>query len=56
MADEKDKEEKQPAPAPAPAPSETPAWKGSRSSMEPMIGPDGHVILSQADIDAYKDK
>lgn len=29
-----------------------PAWKGSASSKEPLIAPDGHETLSQADIDA----
>ncbi len=28
-----------------------PAWKGSRSSSEPIVAPDGHVVLSQEDID-----
>lgn len=29
-----------------------PAWKGSRSSKEPLVGPDGHVHLSKEDIEA----
>lgn len=28
-----------------------PAHEGSRSSMEPLIAPDGHVNLSQEDLD-----
>ena len=28
------------------------AWKGSLSSMVPLVAPDGHVALSQEDIDA----
>jgi hypothetical protein len=28
------------------------AWKGSLSAKEPQIAPDGHVALSQEDIDA----
>lgn len=28
------------------------AWKGSLSSKKPLVGPDGHVHLSQEDIDA----
>lgn len=28
------------------------AWKGSMSSSLPLVGPDGHVHLSQEDIDA----
>lgn len=29
-----------------------PAWEGSISSSEPLVAPDGHVNLSQEDIDA----
>jgi hypothetical protein len=29
-----------------------PAWKGSLSAREPIVAPDGHVVLSQEDIDA----
>lgn len=28
------------------------AWKGSMSSSVPLVAPDGHVALSQEDIDA----
>lgn len=28
------------------------AWKGSASSSKPLVAPDGHVTLSQEDIDA----
>jgi len=28
------------------------AWKGSLSADEPIVAPDGHVVLSQEDIDA----
>lgn len=28
------------------------AWKGSMSSKKPLVAPDGHVTLSQEDIDA----
>ena len=28
------------------------AWEGSVSSSEPLVAPDGHVNLSQEDIDA----
>ena len=28
------------------------AWKGSLSASEPQVAPDGHVALSQEDIDA----
>lgn len=31
---------------------DVPAWEGSLSSSEPLVGPDGHVHLSQEDIDA----
>jgi hypothetical protein len=29
-----------------------PAWEGSLSAREPIVAPDGHVVLSQEDIDA----
>jgi len=29
-----------------------PAWTGSLSADEPIVAPDGHVVLSQEDIDA----
>jgi hypothetical protein len=41
----------EPAPEPEPDDGE-PAWKGSASATEPQIAPDGHVVLSQEDIDA----
>ena len=28
------------------------AWKGSLSARKPLVAPDGHVTLSQEDIDA----
>lgn len=28
------------------------AWEGSLSANEPVVAPDGHVVLSQEDIDA----
>jgi hypothetical protein len=31
---------------------DVPAWKGSRSSSEPVVSADGHVVLSREDIDA----
>lgn len=31
---------------------DTPAWKGSLSATKPSVAPDGHVVLSQEDIDA----
>jgi IMP cyclohydrolase len=31
---------------------ETPAWEGSASATAPVVAPDGHVTLSQEDIDA----
>jgi hypothetical protein len=31
---------------------DVPAWKGSRSSSEPLKAPDGHVTLSKEDIEA----
>lgn len=33
-------------------PESAPAWEGSLSSSVPLVGPDGHVHLSQEDIDA----
>lgn len=33
-------------------PSSAPAWEGSASASEPVVAPDGHVNLSQEDIDA----
>jgi len=39
-------------PATTPDPSDDPMWEGSLSATEPQVAPDGHVILSQADIDA----
>jgi hypothetical protein len=33
-------------------PDKYPAWKGSLSATEPQVAPDGHVSLSQEDIDA----
>jgi hypothetical protein len=47
MADKDAKTEKDAEPA-----ADGPAWKGSMSSKEPLVGPDGHVHLSQEDIDA----
>lgn len=32
--------------------TDRPAWEGSRSASEPIVAPDGHVVLSQEDIDA----
>lgn len=32
--------------------ADKPAWKGSLSAREPIVAPDGHVVLSQEDIDA----
>lgn len=32
--------------------TDKPAWQGSLSSTVPQIAPDGHVVLSQEDIDA----
>ncbi len=29
-----------------------PAWEGSLSSKDPIVAADGHVVLSQEDIDA----
>jgi hypothetical protein len=29
-----------------------PEWKGSLSADKPIVAPDGHVVLSQEDIDA----
>jgi hypothetical protein len=31
---------------------DVPAWKGSLSAKEPIVAADGHVVLSQEDIDA----
>ncbi len=31
---------------------ERPAWQGSLSATEPIVAADGHVVLSQEDIDA----
>lgn len=31
---------------------DVPAWKGSLSTNVPIVAPDGHVVLSQEDIDA----
>ena len=31
---------------------DVPAWEGSLSATEPIVAPDGHVVLSQEDIDA----
>lgn len=31
---------------------DVPAWKGSLSASKPIVAPDGHVTLSQEDIDA----
>jgi hypothetical protein len=33
-------------------PDERPMHKGSLTATEPIIAPDGHVVLSQEDIDA----
>jgi hypothetical protein len=33
-------------------PDERPVHKGSLSATQPIVAPDGHVVLSQADIDA----
>jgi hypothetical protein len=33
-------------------PDESPAWKGSLSADSVIVAPDGHVVLSQEDIDA----
>lgn len=30
---------------------EEPAWQGSLSSTSPIVAPDGHVVLSQEDIE-----
>ena len=35
-----------------PEPSDQPVWEGSLSASEPIVAPDGHVTLSQEDIDA----
>lgn len=31
---------------------DVPVWEGSASATEPQIAPDGHVVLSQEDIDS----
>lgn len=33
-------------------PGARPAWHGSLSASEELVAPDGHVVLSQADLDA----
>ena len=33
------------------APAAKPEWKGSMSASEPLVAPDGHVTVSQEDID-----
>jgi hypothetical protein len=33
-------------------PDDAPMHKGSLSASEPIVAPDGHVVLSQEDIDA----
>ena len=33
-------------------PGDAPVWKGSATASKPIVAPDGHVTLSQADIDA----
>jgi hypothetical protein len=33
---------------------DAPLWEGSASATEPIIAADGHVVLSQEDIDARK--
>lgn len=32
--------------------TDRPAWEGSLTATEPIVAPDGHVVLSQEDIDA----
>lgn len=32
--------------------AERPAWEGSLSATEPIVAPDGHVVLSQEDLNA----
>lgn len=32
--------------------TDVPAWEGSLTAQEPIVAPDGHVVLSQEDIDA----
>jgi len=39
-------------PETTPEPSDEPTWEGSLSASEPIVAPDGHVVLSQEDIDA----
>jgi hypothetical protein len=48
---EKDETKKEPEAQRFVDPEDT-AWKGSASSKKPLVGPDGHVHLSQEDIDA----
>jgi hypothetical protein len=33
-------------------PAGAPVWEGSLSATKPIVAPDGHVVLSQEDIDA----
>jgi len=41
------------SPKEAPVPQkDAPAWEGSLSSDEPLVAPDGHVVLSKEDIKA----
>lgn len=47
MADKKEDQTEAPA-----ADTDKPAWKGSASAAKPVVAPDGHVNLSQEDIDA----
>ena len=47
MADKETSTDKTPA-----APKEPPMFKGSLSADKPIVAPDGHVNLSQEDIDA----
>jgi hypothetical protein len=50
--------DKTPAPAVDPAlvtpdpAKQGPVWKGSLSATEPIVAPDGHVVLSVEDIEA----
>jgi hypothetical protein len=32
--------------------ADRPAWEGSLSVSEPIVAPDGHVVLSREDVDA----
>ena len=34
--------------------TDRPVWEGSLSASEPIVAPDGHVVLSQDDIDKQK--